>query len=96
MLANPTMALLDTFPIRENQARDSFASRLADATARKGTAAFTVVPWPGWLSNSNVPSNWSTRSRILISPSPPTFRSGQERNPRHHRTQKAKRGRWTA
>src|SRR5271157_6178903 len=41
--------------------------------ARKGTVTLTLAPCPGSLSNSNVPSNWSTRSRILISPSPPDF-----------------------
>ena len=41
--------------------------------ARKGTVTLTVVPCPGSLSNSNVPSSWCTRSRILISPSPPDF-----------------------
>ena len=33
----------------------------------------TVVPRPGSLSNANVPFSWSTRSRILITPSPPDF-----------------------
>ena len=41
--------------------------------ARKGTVTLTVVPCPGSLSNSHVPSSWRTRSRILISPSPPDF-----------------------
>ena len=41
--------------------------------ARKGTVTVTLVPPPGSLSNSNVPFSWSTRSRILITPSPPDF-----------------------
>ena len=41
--------------------------------ARKGTVTVTLVPPPGSLSNLNVPFSCSTRSRILITPSPPDF-----------------------
>jgi TonB dependent receptor len=37
-------------------------------------SALTMVPRPSALSNSNVPFSWKTRSRILITPSPPDFR----------------------
>ena len=41
-------------------------------------------PRPSSLSNANVQFTWSTRSRILISHSPPILRSGWERNLRRH------------
>jgi hypothetical protein len=54
-------------------------AHLYDA-GRKGTSAFTVVPRPGTLSNSNVPRSCSTRSRILITLGLPISRSGWGRN----------------
>src|SRR5208283_4873915 len=53
----------------------SGARRQQTHDGRNGTSAFTVVPRPGALSNSNVPRSCSTRSRILITPSPPDLLS---------------------
>ena len=71
-LAWPTMATM-----RLDDGTETYES------GRKGTVTFTVVPRPGSLSNANVPSNWSTRSRILISPRPPDFPtwSGEQPTP---------------
>jgi hypothetical protein len=60
--------------VLDRQADPAFRQQTHGA-GRNGTSAFTVVPRHGLLLNSNVPRSCSTRSRILITPSPPDLLS---------------------